>query len=402
MILRSMPERASNDQPHPLRSAGAGALLLAAIAGAFAACTSTPTPKPPPPLPERTPIAAPVRGSAVAVDLRPMGFVPTDGVTLPLLSPSGRFMAAQTGVAPDLATALARRGQRPPLASRIAIYRIDPRGLVRLGETDGGLILGRAADDRGFLVESVRPDGARWIGRVDWGTRETEWLVQDAKVNAFATLGPGGLLAYSARAIADRNFDLVVRGGEGEPRTLAGEGVRSFILPCFSEDGSRLLCMALRDGILELAAADPASSESLSQSLSRFFLTDRGGDELALFMASAQGVRDGVDGRSWLLFHKPAGSLVRWTDGEGLRVIPGSVLASGRIDAGREAVLSGTTVRVRPRGADDADAAAEPGTVVLDQLGVPRALGMVEDKPAFLIFAPEPNGVRIVIARLVG
>ena len=398
MNASGMTDLEMRDHPHPLRLAGAGALLFLVLA----ACTATPRPKPPPPLPERTPIATPVRGSALLVDLRPMGLVPTDGVTLPLLSPSGRFMAAQTGVAPDIATALARPGQRPPLASRISIYRIDPRGLVRLGETDGGLILGRAADDRGFLVESVRPDGARWIGRVDWGTRETEWLVQDARVNAFATLGPGGLLAYSTRALQDRNFDLAVRGGSGESRTLSGDGTRSFILPCFAEDGARVFSMVLRDGILELASADPSSAESLAQSLSRFFLTDRGGDELALFMTSAQGVRDGVDGRSWLLFHKPAGSLVRWTEGEGLRVVPGGVLASGRIDEGREAVLTGSTVRVRPRGTVDAEAAAEPGTVVLDQLGVPRALGTVEEKPAFLIFAPEPNGVRVVIARLVG
>ena len=34
------------------------------------------------------------------------GGIASDGVTLPVLSPNGRYMAVQTGVAPDLATAL--------------------------------------------------------------------------------------------------------------------------------------------------------------------------------------------------------------------------------------------------------------------------------------------------------
>jgi len=382
-----------NHLAHPPRSYGAGALVFACLLGA--GCSSIPSRQPPAPLPERTPIATPVVGSAVSVDLRPFGAIQTDGVTLPLLSPNGRFLAAQIGVAPDLATALARRGQRPVPASRIAIYRLDPRGLVRLGETDGGLVLGRSADDRGFLVESVRADGSRWIGRVDWNATEPDWIVQDGRVNAFGALGPGGLLVYSSRGLTDRTFDLTVRAGT-ESRVLAGDGSRSYLTPCFSADGTRVFAMLLRDGILELASADPSSTESLSQSLTRFFVTDRGSDELAQFMASAQGVRDGVDGPDWILYHRSLNSLARWNAADGLRPIPGNAMAMARVDSAREAVLVGGKVRLRSTGD-----APEPGTVVVEQLGVPRAIGPVEDRPAFLMFAPEGSGVRVVIARIL-
>ncbi len=340
-------------------------------------------------------------GSAVRFDLRPLGLVPTDGVALPLLSPDGRHMAVQTGVAPDLTTALARPGQRPPLASRIAMYRVEARALVRLGETDGGLILGRSADNRGFLVESVRPDGTRWIGWIDWALRETEWLVQDGNVNAFGALGADGTLVHASRPLSGRQFDLVIRR-DGQTRRLSGDGTRSYLLPCLNGDGTRVLAFSLRDGILELLSADPSSDASLVQSAVRFFVTDRGSDELALFMASAQGIRDGVDGRDWMLFHRSVGSLARWNETDGLRALPGGVLAHARVDAAREIVLTGSKVRVRRPASNAASEGLDPGTVVLEQLGVPRTMGPVEDAPAIAVFVPEAGGVRMLMVRLIG
>ena len=253
-----MTTRPTHDPPHPPRNRAAGVLLSLVLAAASAAagCAAVGGRKsPPPPLPPTQPVAGTIVGSAVRFDLRPLGFVPSDGVTLPLLSPDGRHMAVQTGVAPDLATALARQGQRAPLASRIAMYRVEGRALVRLGETDGGLILGRSADNRGFLVESVRPDGTRWIGRIDWSSRETEWLVQDGNVHAFAALGADGTLVHASRPLNGRQFDLVIRK-DGQTRRLPGDGTRSYLLPCLSADGTRVLAFSLRDGILELVSAN--------------------------------------------------------------------------------------------------------------------------------------------------
>lgn len=399
------PARTYEALPHPSRPRVTGACALAVVLTAMIAACAGPS-KPgartagTTPPPERQPLTGTIVGSALSFDLRPLGSVAGDGVTLPLLSPDGRHMAVQTGTAPDLATALARPGQRMPLASRIAMYRLEPRGLVRLGETDGGVVLGRSADNRGFLVESVRPDGARWIGRIDWSSRETEWLVQDGRVNAFASLGADGTLVYSSRELRDGYFDLVVRK-DGTPRRLSGNGTRSYLLPCLSGDGSRVFAFSLRDGILELASADPASAESMEQSIVRAFVTDRGNDELALFMSSAQGVRDGVDGKDWLLYHRSVSSLARWNAVDGLRTIPGGVLARATVDAGREAVLAGGKVRVRAVVADGAEPSLDPGTVVIEQLGVPRALGVVEDKPAILLFAPEGNAVRVLLVRIL-
>lgn len=383
-------------RPHPPRTRAAGAVVSLLLLTACATAPSTPAVTPPKVQnPSLQPVTGSISGSAASIDFRPFGAIPTDGITLPVLSPNGRYMAVQTGAAPDLATALARPGQRPPLASRIALYRIDPRGLVRLGETDGGLVLGRNADDRGVLVEGPQTDGTRWIGRLDWNNLEPEWLVQDGNVNAFGALGVDGMLVYSARPVTSARFDLVVRKGDSV-RRLDGDGTRSYLFPALSGDGAAVFTFVLRDGILELGSGDPASGESLKQSLARAFVTDRGSDELAMFMATAQGVRDGIDGKDWILYHRSANSLARWNSADGLRVVPGNAMALARVDAAREAVLSGGKVRLR-----STDGAAEPGTVVVEQLGVPRALGSVEDRPAFLIISPEPSGVRIVIARIV-
>ena len=107
-------------------------------------------------------------------------------------------------------------------------------------------------------------------------------------------------------------------------------------------------------------------------------------------------MREGVEGNDWILYHRSVNSLARWNSADGLRVIPGNAMARARVDATREAVLAGGKVRLRA-----SEGAIEPGTVVVEQLGVPRALGVVDDRPAFLIFTPEQSGVRIVIARIV-
>ncbi len=341
----------------------------------------------------------PVVGAALQVDLRPLGLVPTDKDTLPLFSPDGRLFAVQTGAVPDLATRLARPSQRPAAASRIAIYRADPRGLVRLGETEPGLILGRAADTRGFLVESARPDGSRWIGRVAWSGGDPEWLVQDGRVNAFATLGPRGELAYATRDTRQRVFDLVVLR-DGTKSTLLGDDARSFVLPCFSADGSRIFSIVLRDGILELASADPTSSSSLQQSLVRAFISDRADDAKAVGMLAPQGVRDGVDGADWILFHPSLGTLVRWNEIDGVRPLKGRAIAAAAIDQDRTALLIDGRVRIRSRadaevGQDNIDR----GTVLFDSIAVPRRCAPIEGATALLLVVPDPSGVRLLIAR---
>jgi hypothetical protein len=424
--VASMPTNRSERITHPSspRSAGAfvrASLLLAAVL-TLASCATPPAkpaspqkPDEPAPRPERVsnvpapgaPSGTPLIDSALRVDLRPLGSVPTDGFTLPLLSPNGRFMAVQTGTPPDAAAALALPRQRAPRASRIALYRIDTRGVTRLGETEGGLILGRSADDRGFLIESPRPDGSRWIGRIAWGTEastsnyEPDWLVQDGGVNAFAALGPDDSLVWSRRDNRSRNFDLMVRRN-GSTMRLSGDDLRSYTHPSFNADGSRVFMMVLRDGILELGSVDPTSEDAMQQSLVRAFVSDRADDATAAQMVTPQGTRDGVDGRDLLFFHPTLGSIARWNDTDGLRPIAGGAVAMSRVDDQRIAVLDGGRVRIRGAKLDPAGAAREPGAVILEQLAVPRLLGTIEERPALLLIAPESGGVKLLIVRLLG
>ncbi len=416
---------------HPPRTRAAGACVGSGLLGRLACLAVTlfatgcagPATEPsrrtedlPPPVPRPERVSdvpapgstsgTPLVDSALRLDLRPLGSIPTDGFTLPLLSPNGRFLAVQTGTPPDAATALARPGQRTPRASRIALYRIDARGFARLGETDGGLVLGRSADDNGFLVESPRPDGSRWIGRIAWGTPtstqgyEPEWLVQEGGVNAFAALGPDGSLAWCRRDTRARDFDLLVRRG-GSTIRLSGDGLRSYVFPSFNADGSRVFMLVLRDGIVELGSVDPTSEDAMRQSLVRAFVSDRADDATAAQMVTPQGTHDGVDGRDLLFFHPTLGSIARWNDIDGLRGIAGGAMAVSRVDERRIAVLDGGRVRIRGADLDPAGAAREPGAVIFEQLAVPRLLGMIDDRPAILLVVPEAGGVRLLIARII-
>jgi hypothetical protein len=413
--------------PHPPRPRAAGAVLLAGLLTLLSGCAATPKPEPakakgdaPAPVASAESAAAPeavsdapvrapgprgsIVGSAVSIDFRPLGRVSTDGFTLPVLSPDGRLLAVQTGAAPDLATMLARPGQRAPLASRVATYRVDATGLVRLGESDTGLVLGRHADAKGVLVESPRPDGSRWIGRLGWDAREVEWLVQDGRVNAFASFGADGSLAFSSRETSTRRFDLVVRR-DGQSSRLSGEGARSYLYPTFDASGSRVFAMCVRDGVLEFASVDPASDESMRQTLTRAFVSDRATDETAAQMLAPQGVRDGVDGKDWLVYHPWLGTLVRWNESAGLRALPGGVTARAATTADAEVVLVGGRVRARTALADATTVAREPGTIVYDELAVPRALADIDGAPAVLLVVPDAQakapGLRLVLARFV-
>jgi hypothetical protein len=338
-----------------------------------------------------------------------LGTVETDGFTLPVISPNGRFLAVQTGDPPDMATALARPGQRAPRASRIALYRLDERGIVRLGETASGLVLGRAADDAGVLIESPRPDGARWIGRIRWGTPrgsegyEPEWLVQDGRVNAFATLGPSGALAYATRDVRERAFDVVVRT-EGGTLRVGGDGFRSHLYPALSPDGTMLYAFAVRDGVAELVVADLAelaavgASAGESPAIRRIELSDRADDAVVAQMATPQGQFDSFEGTGasagsgYLFFHPEAGSIVRATP-EGAPVpLRIRCLAWARLDAQHAMALADGRVVL-----ETASMAAEPGeaAVVLPQLAIPRSIRAPDGRPAMLLFAPERGKARL-------
>lgn len=154
------------------------------------------------------------------VALTPLGSVEYDAQTLPRISPDGRFIAVQQGLAPTWPTILAQPDATVPVGTRIAVYDISataPRRIDPVDDLPPGLILARAPDNQGFLVESPRPDGSRWIGRISWVGARLTWLVQDDRVNTHATTSAGGVLAYATRPINQDAFSLVLAGQIIEP-----------------------------------------------------------------------------------------------------------------------------------------------------------------------------------------
>ena len=204
-----------------------------------------------------------VRARQFVAAILPLGTVPYDGFALPIVRPDGRAVATQTGYGPSWPTVLAEPDAVVPRGSAISVYDLswaDGEASHRFTVNEPA-ILGRSCDQRGFLIESPRSDGSRWIGYVAWETGAIQWLVADKHVNAFASLGREGQLAWSRRAQDAAHFDLVIRTAENE-WTIAAEG-DDWLMPTFSGVGRGLFIMRLNRGELAatfMSAADPESS----------------------------------------------------------------------------------------------------------------------------------------------
>lgn len=149
------------------------------------------------------------------VGIRTIGTVPYDGMVLPIVSPDGRRLATQTGDPPPWPTLLAALGAPPSPRTRVEVYDITvspPKAIRPRAQLPGGLLLGRGADARGFLVEAPQPDGTRRIGRVSWADASLEWLTDASAVHAFAALDAHGQLVCSRRAPDEPQFRLAIAG----------------------------------------------------------------------------------------------------------------------------------------------------------------------------------------------
>lgn len=208
--------------------------------------------------------------SRVRVEVAPLGAIEYDGQVLPLVSPDGRFIVAQVGLAPTWETQLAAPGATVPLATRIKVYELPSVEDARRGRVVGptpvsypeplehGLLLGRGCDQSGFLVESPRADGSRWIGKVEWVSGRVTWLVRDDRVSAHATLTAGGDLAFIRRGVSSAVADLVVQSGGRESvaraTDLAGEAEAAFTFPMAGADPDVLYALLHSSGGIELVA----------------------------------------------------------------------------------------------------------------------------------------------------
>jgi hypothetical protein len=209
----------------------------------------------------------------VQAEVLPLGAVPYDNFSLPIVSPDGRYIATQSGAPPTIETAIAAPGSDVPVATQVEIYRLsyerEPPARHRL--VGSGLLLGRSCNTRGFLVEAPQADGSRWIGFVTWESGDLTWLVTGEAVNAFASLGPLGQLAWSQQGPDAAHFDLVVRLGTSE-WTVASQG-DEWLMPHWSGKGDNLFGLHLREGNLDLVHAIASSPAAFRQSIRRLPLS---------------------------------------------------------------------------------------------------------------------------------
>lgn len=251
----------------------------------------------------------------VVAGLLPLGTVPYDNMALPLISPDGRFLAVQTGAPPTWPTALAEPGADVPVATQLQVYEVDLRENLELTDRrpptlvtslSEPALLGRTCDAEGFLIESPREDGSRWIGKANWQSGEIQWLVTGSDVNAFAAMGLGGRLAWSRRPVDGEQFELVVRSGSGDEWSVAAPG-DNWLMPSWSGRGEGLFFLSLVNQRLDLCYANAINAAALRQSLQRLAVAT----EASTFTAyqTVNGQAGAIDGslpqRDQLVFFHP-------------------------------------------------------------------------------------------------
>lgn len=360
------PGRAEKSAPATRASAGKGAALV-------------------PP----GPIAAPATGAstfvaAVSVSVRPIGIVPFDGQVLPLVSPDGRFLATETGEAPTWTTLLAQPGAEAPLRTGIGIYDISkspPELVTPSPPLPLGLVLGRGADDHGFLVESPRPDGARWLGHVDWAGGRLRWLAQGTEVHAGAIV----------------SADEAIIGGNGASYLfpLLGRAMRGVYAFELSKKGLEVVFLRM----------DPSAPGSLGNVVARRFISAEPDPFLAYQASSAvqatpfRGARASTgEAPDALLFHNPVTARMNLFDPETGTLTPlveRSIAGCWALDA---AAPDATGVFVTtPRGLMfqrvmrvGAEWRVSPPTRVLGEAWVPRSTTN-PDRP-YILIGPVPSG----------
>lgn len=175
------------------------------------------------------PLASPADPSATfsaqgQIEVLPLGQVPYDGLTPPLVSPDGRWLVTQIGTPLGDELLLGRPGAAAPADVSLAIFDLStrPRSLAAT-VTEPGLVLGRWSGAEGFLVEAPRADGTRRVGLVPWTAPQPRWLLGDARHYAHAVVLPDGAVAASLFDAEHPRARLVVRTPEAQEAVLADE-----------------------------------------------------------------------------------------------------------------------------------------------------------------------------------
>ena len=253
------------------------------------------------------------RDTSLGFQLNALAPVQTDGFFLPLASSDGMRLAWQQESNFNWPLLLALPGASLSPRGVVAVRAIDELQPTRLW--NGAFMLGRCCNSDGALVESPQADGTRWIGVLPWTGGDARWLIQDARVNAFACFGPRGELAWSHRDIGQREFCLSVERPEGKLEWPRKDN-ESWLLPIVTNNG--IYAAHLQDGVLDLtylplrAGQNMSSLESRSAIL-RKCISIRGSEKMAYqCMGSLPPDRAVLADGSLLFFHPDLARMAIW------------------------------------------------------------------------------------------
>jgi len=342
------------------------------------------------------PIANPVLSgtsvSRVTFALSELGVAPYDGVAVPLVSPDGSLAATQLPPAPPRRLSVAAPGADPARAdgASVAIVALAPNGAATVRQevfdARGAILLGRDAAADGFLIESPRPDGSRWIGLASWADGSVRWLVRGPAVAAHAVFGPAGSLLYSRRPVGGGRFELVRLDGGGRERTLSLPGA-DVVYPLLAPGGRYATALASSERGLRLVLIDlrAAGERRAGQIVRRFPLAGVGSLEgAAQVVAASQSASPGTPQANLgpIVYH-PAMRRCVAVDVQRRTLLP---LASGSVaaaDAGAGRALCATPDGLVLWASRDG---REGTSRVLADDYLPRRTGLV-DRP-FVLFTP--------------
>ena len=203
----------------------------------------------------------------------PVGVIPWDRFTLPVIAPSGLFAAVQLGAGAPHEVVIGHANDSFN-STTISIHPLDPSQGVSLNSTTidvQGLLLSRAADEIGVFVEAPRGDEGRWIGRIDWKTGILSWIISDEAINAFPTVNNNGEIAWSRRPNDEDRFHLVAHMS-GKIH-LIDDGKSDWLFPVLLK-GNRLRAYRLLDGRLSIVELDLLASNPMLTAISYVIIED--------------------------------------------------------------------------------------------------------------------------------
>lgn len=200
-------------------------------------------------------LAAQVVNSRVVVAVKPLGRVPFDGQVLPIITPNGSHLLAQTTRAPSWEMLLAMPGAGVPLATELERFRLaeSPERSDSSDELPVDAITGRSAFGSTALIERIAPDGTRRITSVTLSTRGGSRDISDLfgsfdSVLAHATTDASGSVFAATTHPVDNPgaADLVVAWSSNGERFHVRESLPGAALrfPTLSADGRMLTVFA--------------------------------------------------------------------------------------------------------------------------------------------------------------